>query len=349
MKPFGREDLNYALWGALFGLCFPVLGTILETYSTQGEVSLPMLLQLHKSSPLLLIIDTAPFFLGLFAYFIGKHVDTLRTKNEQIIKAQEQRQEQMATIGQMTAGIAHEIKNPLNFVTNFSESSIEIADDLTNSLLCSDKIEERDLTMMKEMIMDLKQNARDVLENGNRANRIVMTLMDHMRQDAGDKQWVNINELVDENLNLAYQGYRANHPSFNVDLQRHYTDDIQAIKINPQSVGRVILNILNNAMQALDERRLVDGNGYLPTLMVATRSREESVEIDIRDNGRGIPDHLREKIFEPFFTTKPVGKGNTGLGLAISLDIISQEHGGSLELESQEGKYTAFKVRLPGS
>ena len=350
MKPFSKEAYNYAVWGALFGLIFPVVATWIEASQNAGNSGLNAFFTSQKNAPLLWIIDTAPLFLGIFAYFIGWEVDKVRQKNQEILHTQQQLilQEQMATIGQMTAGIAHEIKNPLNFVTNFSESSSEIADELVESFnQFKDRFGADDFNSMLEMIEDLKQNAIDIQSNGHRANSIVLALMDQTRGNNGARTNTDINALLETNINLAFQGYKANHPAFNLTLQCNFDQSIPRLHVNPQILGRVFLNILNNACYAVDQKKEARGSTFSPELKVSTGMSDQGVEIRFRDNGPGIPRAIHQSIFEPFFTTKPSGQANTGLGLSICKDIIYQEHGGILTLESRENEFTEFIIRLP--
>lgn len=352
MKVFNKAAQKYALYGALFGFCFPILATILETLEMNGSLSLSFAWKSQTQSSLLWIINTAPFFLGLFAYFIGQQVDKVEEKSREIIKAQQKLilQEKMASIGQMTAGIAHEIKNPLNFITNFSESSIEIVDELYELMLNYRELyNPDDYEMIREMIFDLKQNATDVKNNGLRVNQIILALLDHTRGGKAEKRLTQLNELLEANLNLAFQGYKANHPSFNLEIVRDYSPDVKGLVVNPHSLGRVLLNIINNACYALQQKQNNLNGQYRPVLELRTSDQEDIIKITIHDNGSGIPSKIRESIFEPFFTTKPTGQANTGLGLSISKDIITQEHGGQIKIESEEGAFTEFIIMLPKS
>jgi len=349
-KPFTREAYNYLLWGILFGLGFPVVATIIEVMQSFGTLSLDNIIAAQSQRPLLWIIDSAPFVLGVFSFFIGQQLDRVHNRNQKILQTQEQLilQEQMASIGKMTAGIAHEIKNPLNFVTNFAESSVEISVELREAL------EERkalfaksDYEYILELVNDLEQNSRDVQSNGERASRIVLSLMDQTRGSRKERKAINLNRVIDENINLAFHSFRTSHPDFNLDIQKQYTELPVPLMANPHSMGRVLLNIFNNACYALNEKKKVIGRDFTPVLLIQSKRVGDHVEICIRDNGTGIPIDIQKKIFEPFCTTKPSGEGNAGLGLSISLDIIVQEHGGDLRVESKPGEFTAFIIRLP--
>jgi signal transduction histidine kinase len=254
----------------------------------------------------------------------------------------------MASLGQVTAGIAHEIKNPLNFVNNFAEGSVDLIDELIEILnKQKNSLKKEDLDEIEEILNELKQNASDISENGKRADGIVRSMMDHARGEKGERKLANINMLVDENINLAYHGYRAIDFSFNANIQKDYDESLEPIEVVQQDIGRVLLNILNNACYALKEKQKVNNEEYIPEISVSTKSLKREVEIRIRDNGPGIPEKVRGKIFNPFFTTKPTGEGNTGLGLSISYDIIVQQHHGKLEVESKANEFTEFLIKLP--
>ncbi len=350
MKPFYKEAHNYLLWGALFGCLFPIIAMLIELYASSGPVNIQQIITIQKETPLLWIIDTAPFFLGFFAFLIGRQIDRLKGKNQEILDAQAQLvlQEQMASIGKMTAGIAHEIKNPLNFVRNFAEGSTEMIEDLEEEIKNNQSgFDQETFTYLLELLGDLRQNAEDIKHNSERVNRIVFTLMDHTRGSKGSEQATDINVLLDENINLAYHSYRANYSSFNLDIQKDYDSSIPIIKMNSHSLGRVLLNILNNACYALNQKQSDLKNDFDPLLQVKTKKDRDQLIIIIEDNGYGIPENIRKKIFDPFFTTKPTGSGNSGLGLSISKDIIMQEYEGSIEVESESGLFTKFIIKIP--
>jgi GAF domain-containing protein/nitrogen-specific signal transduction histidine kinase len=258
--------------------------------------------------------------------------------------------EKMASLGQLTAGIAHEIKNPLNFVNNFASLSVELLDELKEvagpalATLDEDKRAELDETMSL-----LIGNLGKITEHGKRADGIVKSMLSHSRGGAGDWQPADINALVEEALNLAYHGARAQDKNFNVTLERDFARETRPIDVVPQDVTRVFLNLFGNGFYAANKRRLgAKDAGFRPTIKVATRDLGEMVEVKVRDNGTGIPEDVRAKLFQPFFTTKPTGEG-TGLGLSISYDIVTQQHGGTIEVESEVGSFTEFTVRLPRS
>jgi len=275
----------------------------------------------------------------------------LESKNEEIIRTQGQLivQEKMASLGQVTAGIAHEIKNPLNFVNNFAEGSVELIDDLIEALGKHRNCPNPDhFDELRELIQELRQNAVDIVENGKRADSIVRNMMDHARGTKGERRVVDLNTMTLENLDLAYHGYRARFPSFNVEL-RKLVDGSLPVEVIPQDLSRVLLNLLTNACYAVHEKQLTACGDYSPTITVSTRPGPEVAEIRIRDNGPGIPAEIRDQIFNPFFTTKPSGEGNTGLGLSIAYEIVTQGHQGTIEVESEAGEYTEFVIRLPAS
>ncbi|MBL6653364.1 MAG: GAF domain-containing protein, partial [Reyranella sp.] len=258
--------------------------------------------------------------------------------------------EKMASLGQLTAGIAHEIKNPLNFVNNFATLSVDLLDELKEvagpalATLDEDKRAELDETM--EL---LTGNLGKIAEHGKRADGIVKSMLSHSRGGTGDWAPSDINALVEEALNLAYHGARAQDKEFNVTLERDFEKASKPIEVVPQDVTRVFLNLFGNGFYAANKRRLgARESGFRPTLTVTTRETGDGVEVKVRDNGTGIPPEVREKLFQPFFTTKPTGEG-TGLGLSISYDIVTQQHGGTIGVESEVGKFTEFTVRLPRS
>jgi signal transduction histidine kinase len=257
--------------------------------------------------------------------------------------------QKMAALGQLTAGIAHEIKNPLNFVNNFADLSVELLDELKETTepavasLGEDKRGEID-----EIVEMLTGNLAKIAEHGRRADGIVKSMLAHSRGGSGDWQSSDINALVEEALGLAYHGARAQNQNFNITLERELDRNVTPVVLVPQDITRVLLNLFGNGFYAADKRRREAGNGFHPVLRVATRDLGEAVEIRVRDNGTGIPPEFRDKLFQPFFTTKPTGEG-TGLGLSISYDIITQQHGGTLEVDSTFGEFTQFTIRLPRS
>jgi PAS domain S-box-containing protein len=267
----------------------------------------------------------------------------LRAAQSSLIQAQK-----MAALGQLTAGIAHEIKNPLNFVNNFADLSVELLDELKETTapavaaLDDDKRAEVDETMVM-----LSSNLDKIAEHGRRADGIVKSMLEHSRGVTSERRKADLNNLVEEALNLAYHGARAQDQSFNITLDREYDRDLDQIELVPQEMSRVFINMIGNGFYAAVKRQRENaGPDFRPTLTVATQDLGEVVEVRIRDNGIGIPDEIKDKLFQPFFTTKPTGEG-TGLGLSISYDIVTQQHGGTIEVESRVGEFTEFTVRLP--
>jgi signal transduction histidine kinase len=254
----------------------------------------------------------------------------------------------MASLGQLTAGVAHEIKNPLNFVNNFAGLSVELLDELKQTaapaLAALDDDKRADID---EVVAMLTGNLEKIAEHGRRADGIVKSMLEHSRGASGERREIDLNNLVEEALNLAYHGARAQDASFNITLERDLDPAIAPIELAPQEMTRVLLNLFGNGFYAANKRRH-DGaaTDFRPVLKVATRDLGEAVEIRVCDNGTGIPPELRDKLFQPFFTTKPTGEG-TGLGLWISWDIVTQQHGGTIAVDSRVGEFTEFTIRLP--
>jgi signal transduction histidine kinase len=248
----------------------------------------------------------------------------------------------------LTAGIAHEIKNPLNFVNNFSGVSAELIDEL-REILGHLKADDKTRTEINELTNTLRGNLDKVVQHGKRADAIVKNMLLHSRQGSAEHRPVDINALVEESLNLAYHGARAEKQGFNITLERSLDPAAGEVDVFPQDVTRVLLNLISNGFYAATKRKAqADGGDYEATLMAATRNLGESVEIRIRDNGTGIPPDVKERMFNPFYTTKPAGEG-TGLGLSISHDIIVKQHGGSIEVDTTPGEFTEIKITLPRS
>ena len=253
--------------------------------------------------------------------------------------------EKMASLGQLTAGIAHEIKNPLNFVNNFYTLSVELLDELRETAMPAFAVlDEHTRAGIGETMQMLTGNLEKIAEHGRRADGIVKSMLTHSRGTTGERQSVDVNKLVEEALNLAYHGARAPDQSFTITLERDLSPGIAPIELVPQDVTRALLNLIGNGFYAAKNKsRQLGGD---PVLTVTTRDLGAAVEIRVRDNGSGIPPEIKDKLFQPFFTTKPTGEG-TGLGLSISYDIVNQEHGGTIEVESDPGSFTEFTVRLP--
>ncbi|HZU87893.1 MAG TPA: GAF domain-containing protein, partial [Stellaceae bacterium] len=266
----------------------------------------------------------------------------LRTAQASLLHAQK-----MAALGQLTAGIAHEIKNPLNFVNNFAGLSIELLDELKAAAAPAiTALDDDARAEIDETIAMLTGNLDKIAEHGRRADGIVKSMLQHSRGGSGDWQSIDINAIVEEALTLAYHGARAQDQSFNITLERDLDRALAPIAVVPQDMTRVFLNLIGNGFYAASRRRREAGDSFRPVLKVTTRALRNAVEIRVRDNGTGIPAEHRDKLFQPFFTTKPTGEG-TGLGLSISYDIVTQQHGGTITVDSQVGEFTEFTVRLP--
>ena len=255
--------------------------------------------------------------------------------------------EKMSSLGSLTAGIAHEIKNPLNFINNFSQLSVELAEELESELAVNPERPTAEvLAVVEELLPDLKQNAAKIHEHGRRADSIVRSMLEHSRSGAGERRAVGVNELLRQYLQLAYQSMRAATPEFNVTIEKDLRRAVGKVEMAPQEIGRVFINLLKNAFYAVQERSRSSNGPYTPMVKVRTRRTGGDVEIQVCDNGPGIAAEIQEKIFEPFFTTKPTGMG-TGLGLSLSYDIVIQGHGGTLTVKSEKGQGATFIVRLP--
>ena len=272
---------------------------------------------------------------------LAASLENLRTTQDRLVQTQK-----LASLGQLTAGIAHEIKNPLNFVNNFSGVSAELIDELQNTLK-GISLDNKARAEITELTDTLRGNLEKVVQHGKRADAIVKNMLLHSREGSGEHRVVDINAIVEESLNLAYHGARAEKQGFNISLERSLDPATGEVDVFPQDITRVLLNLIANGFYAATKRKAqADSDGYEPTLAVATKSLGDRVEIRIRDNGTGIPPEVKEKIFNPFFTTKPAGEG-TGLGLSISHDIIVKQHGGSIEVDTLPGEFTEIRIVLP--
>jgi signal transduction histidine kinase len=272
---------------------------------------------------------------------LAKSLDDLRTAQDRLIQT-----EKLASLGQLTAGIAHEIKNPLNFVNNFSSLSVDLIDEL-HTALTPVPLDTAVRTEVKEVTDLLRGNLEKVVQHGKRADGIVKNMLLHARESGGELRSVDLNATVDEALNLAYHGARAEKPGFTITLERDFDPAVGSVELYPQEFTRVMLNIISNGFYAATRKvRDAADPDFQPTLTVATEARPDEVLIRVRDNGTGIPDAVKARLFEPFFTTKPAGEG-TGLGLSISHDIIVKQHSGSIAVDSQHGEYTEFTISLP--
>jgi two-component system, NtrC family, sensor kinase len=272
---------------------------------------------------------------------LAASLDDLRTAQDRLVQT-----EKLASLGQLTAGIAHEIKNPLNFVNNFAALSAELTDEL-NEILKPVALDGKAREDVDELTGMLKDNLEKVVQHGKRADSIVKNMLLHSREGSGDHRPADINALLEESLNLAYHGARAEKPAFNVTLQRDFDKTAGTIEVFPQEITRVFLNLIANGFYAVAKRKTETADsGFDPVLRASTKSLGDTVEIRIRDNGTGIPAEVRDKMFNPFFTTKPAGEG-TGLGLSMSHDIIVNQHGGSIEVKTEPGQFTEFTIVLP--
>jgi two-component system, NtrC family, sensor kinase len=269
---------------------------------------------------------------------LNKTLQNLKSAQAQLIQS-----EKMASLGELTAGIAHEIQNPLNFVNNFSDVNRELVDE------AKQEIKNGNIADVDTILNDIKANEEKINHHGKRADAIVKGMLQHSRTSSGQKEPTDINALCDEYLRLAYHGLRAKDKSFNAKFETHLDPTLPKLNIIPQDIGRVLLNLINNAFYAVSEKSKVEsqksGSGYDPNVTVSTKSLNDKIEISVKDNGNGIPNSIKEKIFQPFFTTKPTGQG-TGLGLSLSYDIV-KAHGGEFKVETKDGEGTIFIFQLP--
>jgi signal transduction histidine kinase len=271
---------------------------------------------------------------------LKESLEKLKTTQTQLIQS-----EKMASLGELTAGIAHEIQNPLNFVNNFSEVSLELVEEIKEELGKVNLPQQEKLYIL-ELLVDLSQNQEKITHHGKRADNIVKGMLQHSRTSSGEKQHTDINALVDEYLRLSYHGLRAKDKDFNANLVTYFDPSMDKVAVVPQEVGRVLLNLFNNAFYAVSQKKANLNGKYQPEVSVSTKAIYDKVEIKVKDNGTGIPDDVKQKIFQPFFTTKPTGEG-TGLGLSLSYDIITKGHAGVLKVDTQEGEFCEFIISLP--
>jgi signal transduction histidine kinase len=272
---------------------------------------------------------------------LSQSLEELRTAQDRLVQT-----EKLASLGQLTAGIAHEIKNPLNFVNNFSGVSVELIDDL-HDVLRGVQADDKVRAEITELSDTLRDNLQKIVQHGKRADSIVKNMLLHSREGSGERRPVDINAIVEESLNLAYHGARAEKQGFNITLERSFDPAAGEVDLFPQEITRVLLNLISNGFYAAVKRKSQTANGdFEPVLAAATKNLGDRVEIRIRDNGTGIPPEVKDKMFNPFFTTKPAGEG-TGLGLSISHDIIVKQHAGSIAVDTEPGKFTEFKIVLP--
>ena len=258
-------------------------------------------------------------------------------------------QSKLAALGALTAGIAHEIKNPLNFINNFAELMVDLVAELRQELVAAKSaLPDAACADIEDILATLQQNAEKIREHGKRADSIVRSMLQHSRGKSGERQPADINAMLAEDVNLTYHGMRAQDSSFNIRIQTDFDPAVGKLEIVPQDISRVFLNIIANGCYEANRKRATAGDGFMPQITISSRRIADGVEVRIRDNGNGVPENIRDKLFLPFFTTKPTGQG-TGLGLSISYDIVVQEHKGTLAFETVAGEYTEFIITLPVS
>lgn len=268
-------------------------------------------------------------------------LEQLKTAQKQIIA-----REKLASLGTLTAGVAHEIRNPLNFVKNYAEGSLELLEELIVELQSQAKnLPQEALSYIQEVVHDIRENSEAITRHGERAENIIYSMMQHARTDTGPQQYTNINDVLAQAVQLTYHSLRAKDHSFVVTVDTDYDEEVSPLKLVSSDICRAFINIIDNACYALREKAKLLGEEFQPQLKIQTLNYEEVVEIHIRDNGTGVPDEIIDQIFNPFFTTKPVGEG-TGLGLSLTYDIIVEQHKGQLEIHTQAGAYTEFVIKL---
>jgi signal transduction histidine kinase len=273
---------------------------------------------------------------------LARSLEDLRTTQDRLVQTQK-----LASLGQLTAGIAHEMKNPLNFVNNFSGLSAELVDELQDTLTGL-SVDDKARAQISELTNTLQDNLQKVVQHGARADAIVKNMLMHSREGSGEYRSVDVNALVEESLSLAYHGARAEKQGFAITLRQSLDPAAGEVEAFPQEITRVLLNVISNGFYAATKKVQTSSNGFEPTLVASTNNLGDRVEIRIRDNGTGIPSEVKDKVFNPFFTTKPTGEG-TGLGLSISHDIIVKQHSGSIEIDTQPGEFTEVRIILPRS
>jgi signal transduction histidine kinase len=310
------ERVKYRMWGLVTGLAIILFIAIILYRNSLQRKKANVLLSQQKDE-------------------LENTLSTLKTTQNQLVQS-----EKMASLGEMTAGIAHEIQNPLNFVNNFSEVNSELLDELKEELA------NNNVQSAIEIANDIKENEGKINYHGKRADAIVKSMLQHSRAGSGKKELTDINALTDEYVRLSYHGLRAKDKSFNAKFETDFDNSVGKIYVIPQEIGRVLLNLINNAFYAVSEKEKQVGENYEPTVTVSTKKIGDNVEVKVRDNGNGIPHKVLDKIFQPFFTTKPPGQG-TGLGLSLSYDIVTKAHGGEFKVDTKEGKGTVFTVILP--
>jgi signal transduction histidine kinase len=310
------ERVRFRMWGLITGLAIFLFIAIVMYRNSLHRKKANVLLSKQKNE-----LETT--------------LSTLKTTQNQLVQS-----EKMASLGEMTAGIAHEIQNPLNFVNNFSEVNTELIDELKAELEAGNN------QQALEIANDIKENEEKINHHGKRADGIVKSMLQHSRSSSGKKELTDINALADEYTRLAYHGLRAKDKTFNAKFETDFDKSIEPLHIIPQEIGRVLLNLINNAFHAVSEKeKQIEGN-YEPTVSISTKKEGDKIRISVKDNGNGVPQKVLDKIFQPFFTTKPAGQG-TGLGLSLSYDIITKGHGGELKVETKEGEGSVFIISIP--
>ena len=322
-KPWWRTDVAYVLYGILI-VCIVI---------SANRYFRRLLLKKEKERNQARELEQAKEIEKAY-YRLAETHEALKSAQTQLVQS-----EKMASLGALTAGIAHEIQNPLNFVTNFSEVNSDLLADM------KEEITNKNYNEVKKIADDLIINQEKINHHGKRADSIVKNMLQHSRSTSSQKELTDINKLADEYLRLSYHGFRAKDKSFNSTINTDFDESIEKINIVPQDIGRVLLNLYNNAFYAVDEKKKKVGDSYTPSIEVTTKKINNRVEITVRDNGNGISLDVLDKIFQPFFTTKPTGQG-TGLGLSLSYDIV-KAHGGELKVETSEGEGVKFIVILP--
>jgi len=324
---------DYEIWfvAAFFGGFFWIFGTWATSKKQREELRMAS----ARNAELDRMVAERTAALTQQKEELEKTLEQLKTTQQQLIQS-----EKLASLGELTAGIAHEIQNPLNFVNNFSEVSMELVDEMEEELAKGDKEE------VMAIAADIKQNLEKIRHHGRRADGIVKGMLQHSRASSNTKEPTDINKLADEYLRLAYHGLRAKDKSFNAELETHLSENLPLVNVVPQDIGRVLLNLFNNAFYAVQQKQKTMGGDFKPVVKLITAVKGKMLEITVADNGTGIPDDVKDKILQPFFTTKPTGEG-TGLGLSLSYDIVAKGHGGKIDLNSKEGEGSEFMIKLP--
>jgi signal transduction histidine kinase len=338
-----RRGINSALYMPLLrdGECVGLLAMAGTRTNIFGETEITLAESFRDQA--LIAIENARLFgeVQQRTRELTRSLDDLRTAQDRLIQT-----EKLASLGQLTAGIAHEIKNPLNFVNNFSSLSVELTDELKD-VLKQASLTNKIQTEVDELTGLLKDNLGKVVQHGKRADSIVKNMLLHSREGSGERRSADINALVAESLNLAYHGARAEKPGFAIKLKHDLDPNAGELDLYPQEITRALLNLISNGFYAAMRRKAESGDEtFEPVLSAATRDLGNTVEIRIRDNGTGIPPEVREKMFNPFFTTKPTGEG-TGLGLSMTYDIIVKQHGGRIDVDTEPGVSAEFIITLP--